>query len=195
MKKKRRRYFKIFVLSFLILICLAVVFRIDLMIERGLYPLKYEEMILTETKEFELDPYLVMAIIYAESDFQADAISRVGAVGLMQLMPSTAMECAKKLDMDGFIEEQLVEPDVNIRLGCFYIMYLQKSYGLRGNAVIAAYNAGPNKVREWLKDGRYSKDGISFTKIPYVETDEYVVKVNKAYDIYKKLYTNVIQAS
>lgn len=124
-----------------------------------------------------LSPALVYAVIKAESGFDERAKSRAGAVGLMQLLPSTA-EFVCRLNGLEFSPEKLTEGSYNVRLGCLYLDYLLNRFSAEETA-LAAYNAGEGTVWEWLRDGRYSSDGEHLMHIPYPETENYVKKVLK----------------
>ncbi len=151
------------------------------------YPLQYEDLIVQFAGEYGLDPYLVAAIIHTESGFDPDAVSRVGAIGLMQVMPDTGEWIAGKLGLEDFDSSLLHDPSLNIRMGCWYLNYLKGLFDQDITLVAAAYNAGQNRVKGWLKDDAYSKNG-SLTNIPYAETEQYVKKVTRAYEKYKELY-------
>ena len=155
---------------------------------KNTYPLHYEEEILEYSQEFGLDPYFVAAVIWTESKFQANAESSQGAIGLMQIMPDTGNWIAEKLDMGEQDEDTLVDPDVNIRLGCWYLSYLMDKFDGDLTKVMAGYNAGPNRVEQWLQDPEYSSDGTSLETIPYEETENYVKRIQTSYKIYQFLY-------
>jgi soluble lytic murein transglycosylase len=118
-----------------------------------------------------------------ESRFDPTARSRVGAVGLMQLMPDTAQEIANKL---GYAEYDLTDADTNIRFGCYYLAYLYRNTGRNWRNAVAAYNCGIGKVNAWLSDPAYSKDG-ELTAIPVDETRLYVEYVFRDAEKYKEL--------
>ena len=146
-------------------------------------PKKFSEYVTKYSAEYGVEEELAFAVIRAESNFRADAVSSAGARGLMQLMPSTAQfisECiGESLDID--------EPQDNIRMGIWYIAYLQEKFG-EAETALAAYNAGEGAVRQWLRDGRYSEDGRTLVAIPLKETANYVQRVKKFYKCYKILY-------
>lgn len=136
--------------------------------------LMYADYVKAASEEFEVDEAIIYAVIYCESDFDADATSSVGAMGLMQMMPATFEE------MQGYLNEEydteaLYEPEVSIRYGTYYLSRLYRYFD-DWEIVFAAYNAGPTRVSSWLSDERYSKDG-KLTDIPYSETANYVEKV------------------
>lgn len=122
-----------------------------------------------------LEPALVYAVIKAESGFREDAVSRAGAVGLMQLLPSTAEFICRKSGRE-FSAERLREGAYNVELGCLYLGYLLERFPAEETA-LAAYNAGEGTVEEWLRSPRYSPDGAALIEIPYPETAAYVKKV------------------
>ncbi|HWQ59117.1 MAG TPA: lytic transglycosylase domain-containing protein [Clostridia bacterium] len=155
-------------------------------LEKKTYTLAYAEQIQASAGEFGLDPYLVASVIFVESSGRVDVVSPKGAVGLMQIMPDTGEWIAGKLALEGYTEESLAVAADNIRLGCWYLRYLLDRYGNEESA-LAAYNAGPGNVDNWLTDERYAKDG-KLTDIPFEETAHYVVRVQSAYEIYTELY-------
>lgn len=173
-----------------VLILLALLFIVfvwgNYEIKRRL-PIKYEEQVLKYSAEFNVDKNLVYAIIAAESSFDKEAESRVGAKGLMQLMPDTAEWLKEKysLPVDA---TQLFDENVNIMLGTCYISYLLQRFDNDVTLVIAAYNGGEGNVKKWLKDPRYSSDGKTLENIPFEETSNYVKKVSTYYQIYEKVY-------
>lgn len=143
-----------------------------------LFPVKYEDEIAAACEEFGVDRATVYATINVESRFKKDAVSSKGAVGLMQILPATAMELAKTEDFD------LFDPQTNISLGTKYLASLiQKFDDL--NVAVAAYNAGPATVKTWLSDQECSPDGKTLTSIPYAETRDYVRRFNQSLKYYK----------
>ncbi len=165
---------------FILILIVAVAFSFLL----GKIEVKYKDEIDIIAKEYSLDRFLVYALIMAESGFEPEAESVKGASGLMQLTPDTALWCAGKVG-DENLAAEITLPEVNIRLGCFYLRYLLDRYGGEETSALAAYNAGSSNVDEWLADGTYSPDGKSLTGAPFPETDNYIKKIA----FYKKLYT------
>ncbi len=141
---------------------------------------KYDEIIKIHCKSYGVDYILVKSIIKAESNFSADATSCVGAVGLMQIMPKTAVFISEKL---GIYEYDLFDANTNILFGVVYLKYLIDKFPVISTA-IAAYNAGEGRVVDWLNDTEYSSDGKFLFNIPYKETSKYVDKVLFYYKIY-----------
>ena len=159
---------------------------------KQIYPVKYIDYINKYSEIYNVDSYLLMSVIKAESNFDTSAVSSKAATGLMQITEDTANWIAQRLCFDDFeYEKDILNPEININMGSFYIDYLNDMYGGRIECVLAAYNAGFNKVDEWLSNPDYSKDGVSLDKIPYPETERYVNKVDNNYKIYKLLYKEV----
>lgn len=139
---------------------------------RSCYRRPYREVV----ERSGLSPALVYAVMKAESGFHEDAVSRAGAVGLMQVLPSTAEFICRGNGVE-FDAERLREGEYNTQIGCLYLSYLMGRF--EEQTAIAAYNAGEGTVTEWLRDGRFSEDGKSLKEIPYPETAAYVKKVMK----------------
>lgn len=162
-------------------------------IARALYPVRYADYIEEYSEQFVLDPYLVMSIIKAESNFDSDAVSDKGAAGLMQITRPTAEWIAHKLELSDFsYEKDISDPELNICMGSYYIAYLVKMYEGDTELAIAAYNAGFNNVDNWLLKEEYSENGSTLDKIPFPETERYVNKVKNNYRIYKFLYKEAV---
>ncbi len=154
---------------------------------KKIYPIKYQEYVESYAEEFSLDKNLVYAVIKVESNFDADAVSHVGAKGLMQLMDTTAEDCNKKADFGYNIPDDLFVPKSNIRLGCYYISQLMSIYG-NMELAITAYNGGTGNVSKWLEDASLADGEGGLAKIPYEETERYVKKVFRAFKMYNRLY-------
>lgn len=144
------------------------------------YPVAYNTYIAKYAAENELDPYLVIGLIKQESNFIADARSKY-AGGLMQLTELTAEEYAKKLGLENY---NYMDPETNIRIGCFVLASLIEKYE-NVDTALAAYNAGIGNVDSWLKNPDYSSDGKTLYNIPFSETRHYVKKVNQYVEAYK----------
>lgn len=154
---------------------------------RYIYPLKYEEFVAENSKNYGLEPSMVYGVIKAESGFGKNSVSGKGAKGLMQITDSTAEFIAERLKKE---EYDIYDPETNLLFGCWYLGYLFARFGVR-DTVLAAYNAGEGNVAEWLKNPEYSYDGLHLNKIPYEETSRYVKKVNKYAGRYKKYYKTI----
>jgi soluble lytic murein transglycosylase len=156
---------------------------------RILYPFPYREQVVYAAAQNQVDPHLVMAIIYNESHFVESAASKAGALGLMQIMPETGQWIAAQLGYrEGFSEEMLLRPDVNLQMGIWYMAYLNRAFEGNLSQVVAAYNAGEGTVRQWLSQGVWSGDMADIKQIPYLETRQYVGRVINNYELYRNLY-------
>ena len=142
------------------------------------FPLVYQDHVASAVDQHpELDPFLVNAVARQESAFMTDAISSAGAMGLMQLMPATARETARGAGMP-ISEQDLLKPDVNIALGSRYLARLLQDFGGNRMVAAAAYNAGPNRVRQWLGRNNTSLPfDVWIETIPFAETRLYVQNV------------------
>jgi len=149
-------------------------------------PLEYHQEVEKYAEQFGLEPALVFAVIKTESDFDPEARSHKDAYGLMQITESTlnwAMFREGK-NADHTVED-LYDPAVNVKYGCLILSLLLEEFQDTDTA-LAAYNAGRGNALKWLKDSRYSDDGIHLKDTPYDETDGYIKKVNKYYQKYLK---------
>lgn len=155
---------------------------------RYLFPVSYRDAILSSSERHSVDPLLVCAIIKCESGWNASAVSDAGAVGLMQLMPSTSQELADYglVDAWGYDPSDLTTPETNIEYGCAYLGQLG-SLLASTDEVICAYNAGPGSVEGWLSGGGDIADVIAFP-----ETALYLKRVKDAYNSYQALYTETL---
>lgn len=155
--------------------------------ERTLYPLRYQEIVNRYAEQYDLPPSLLYAVIRTESHFQEDAVSRVGAKGLMQLMDTTYEWIQTKIPGEAEPLSRIFEPEINIRCGAKVLDVLHDLFS-EPETAIAAYNAGNGTVSKWLKDERYSADGKTLKDIPYTETAHYVERVVEAQKRYQELY-------
>jgi soluble lytic murein transglycosylase len=146
--------------------------------ERLRYPLRYEQIVVGHAENYELEPQLVAAVIYQESKFDANAVSDSGAVGLMQLLPETAQGIADRTGGTGWHERDLLDPELNVRYGSWYLRHLLDKYGDEKLA-LAAYNAGQANVDRWRDAGL----GIQFA-----ETRHYVERVQELKALYADAY-------
>lgn len=153
------------------------------------FPLGYPSDVLINAEKNALNPSLILAIIKEESTYRPDIVSSAGAIGLMQIMPATGKKLSREVDMADFKAAFLFKEDINIALGSRYLRHLVNATGGRLPLAVASYNAGPNKVSEWIE--RYGTDDLEefVEKIPYTETRNYVKKVMRSYGIYEELYT------
>jgi soluble lytic murein transglycosylase len=151
------------------------------------YPLPYRATLFARAQEYGLDPYLVAAVVRAESGFRPAVRSSQGARGLMQIMPETGEWIAGQLNLP-YADELLDDPDYNMRLGCWYLDHLQDEFGADTVLVLAAYNAGRTNVQQWLRENQWTGEHRTLDQIPFTETRLYVARVTRNYAIYRRLY-------
>ena len=155
---------------------------------RRAYPVEYYSIVEENAKKYKIDPYLVMALIKAESGFNKSAESDKDAKGLMQLTDETAFWAAEKLGITGFNSNDLFEPETNIELGCWYLNELLTEFENNSNLALASYNAGRGTVKEWVEKGILEIDDTNADDIPYNETRIFVKRVLNYLKIYHNLY-------
>jgi soluble lytic murein transglycosylase len=164
-------------------------------VARLLYPLDHLDSVLRWSEEYDLDPLFVYAVMREESWFDSGAVSWVGARGLLQIMPSTGRDLARRVGMPGFDRKDLFDPDVNIRLGTFYLRSLLNELDKEPALALSAYNAGKGNALRWRKslDGDFDVDRY-VAGITYRETYNYVQKVTRSWTIYRHLYGDLVPA-
>lgn len=153
------------------------------------YPLEYDAAINRDARLNGLDPALVAAVAWRESDFEPSARSSRGAVGLMQVLPSTAHFIASQPDPPPGNVRDLPDPEVNISFGSWYLRHLIDLHDGSVSEALAAYNGGPENLRAW-KAAALAK-GTEFRipdDIPFEETRKYVTDVLNAWAIYREAY-------
>jgi soluble lytic murein transglycosylase len=157
-------------------------------IEKKTHPDNYSEYIRKYSEEFNVPEHVIYAVIKVESDFDPNATSSAGAIGLMQMVNGTFGDVKGYLGETTTTFHDLYEPETSIRYGTCYLNYLYKMFDYNWDTALAAYNGGLGNVSKWLNDERYSDDGENLKDIPFAETKNYVRKVNDAMDTYKKIY-------
>lgn len=186
------------ILSCVLLICVVLLITSNTF-WRWMYPIEYQTVIQSAAASTQVDPLLVASVIRVESKFQKEDVSHAGAIGLMQLMPETAMWIANQAQasgkpIQGYNAGQnpasLGIPTVNIQLGGWYIHHLIDQFDGNQVAAIAAYNAGPQRVQAWLNTGQWDGQLISVDNIPVGETRHFVSRVLYNYDLYQRIYRN-----
>lgn len=185
-KTKKRKILKPLFITALAAVFLFVFYFGGISILKTLYPIRYNKFVEAYTEEYNLEKSFVYAVIKCESNFDSEAVSSVDAKGLMQIMPET-FSWLKTKTGENLEEKMLFDPETSIKYGCLLYEILIKEFGDKETAV-AAYHAGFGNVSKWLKDEKYSSDGVHLDDIPFPSTKAYVQKVIKAENIYKKLY-------
>jgi len=154
--------------------------------ERLWYPYRYQQIVRGHAGHYRLDGALLAAVIYEESRFRSDARSKSGAIGLMQLLPSTAQGIATRTGGTQFRVSDLYDPELNVRYGAWYLRHLLDLYGGDERLALAAYNAGERNVDRWVEEGK----GIA-----YPETERYVDRVEQLKGIYRRAYGSSLDPS
>ena len=181
---------QIITVAIILILCILIAFlNIPIRIQKIIYKKDYEEYVQKYAQEYNVDENLIYALIKAESNFNSKAKSSKDAIGLMQLMESTAQDVCKKTDLQissDELSEKLLEPDININIGTKYLSILIQKYG-NIEIAITAYNAGIGTVDTWIEKGIINADGSNVENIPYKETNNYVRKILRDYKIYTNL--------
>ncbi len=152
------------------------------------FPRPFRSIVESLAKRTGLDDLLVYSLIREESRFNPEAISRSKAIGLMQLLEATAREVASELKIEPFSTQMLYVPEINIKLGTFYLRKMLDRYNNDIPLALASYNAGPNRVAEILQHIHYKGFDDFVEQLPIEETKNYVKKILRSYGAYKALY-------
>lgn len=155
---------------------------------RFVYMWDYQQDIITYSQKNNIDPFLVAAIIKNESNFKHKAVSGVGAVGLMQIMPETGRWIAEQMGLENYKDSDLYITKTNIRMGCWYVGELDHEFKHNMMLLMIAYNAGRGQTRQWMQENGWTYDFNDAKAIPYPDTREYVTKVLQDRDKYYLLY-------
>ncbi len=155
---------------------------------RYLFPLPYREPLTASAKAQGIDPYLLAGLIRQESEFNPGAVSRANALGLTQLIPGTGRMMAHSQGFGPFSSGMLFQPEVSLRLGAAYLKTQISTWNGNLEQTLAAYNAGPGRVREWLTWANYREPAEFVESIPFTETREYVLAVLRNASVYRRLY-------
>jgi soluble lytic murein transglycosylase len=153
---------------------------------RAAFPLPYESSLRHEAARNQVDPMLIAGLVRQESAFESKAMSRVGAMGLMQVMPKTALKLARQLKVR-YARARLTDPGYNLQLGSRYLANLIQTFSTP-EAALAAYNAGEDRVVQWTAGQNYLETAEFVESIPFTETREYVQIVIRNSDVYRQVY-------
>jgi soluble lytic murein transglycosylase len=153
-----------------------------------LYPLRQWPAIKAETEKYGFDPWQVVALIRNESFFDADAVSPVGAIGLMQIMPDTAPRIAESLGLPAPTQAELHDPLLNIRFGVWFLAQRVERFGGDLSAALCAYNAGEGPVLKWLEQNQVDDWDEWIEIIPYYATRHYIKKILGDLREYRRIY-------
>lgn len=152
------------------------------------FPLPFRDAIWREARRRGLDPLLMAALIRQESEFDPDAVSPSGAIGLMQVMPATGRQIGRRLRMRAVTRRALHRPEVNLRVGAYYLAQLLKARGGKVEEALAAYNAGPTRIPIWKEWGDYREPAEFVETIPLQQTRDYVQIILRNLEFYRWLY-------
>ncbi len=190
MRFDRRNPPRALVIACIALIAIGVGFLGDFLItcvEKVIYPRDYATYVEAASERYGVPEELIYALVKTESDFDSGAVSHAGAVGLCQLMPETFLWLTDDILYEHLEPGMLYDPETNIRYGTAYLARLYDRYN-DWSLALAAYNAGPGRVDEWLADPAYADGEGGLTKIPFRETRQYIKKIDRTWEMYDTLY-------
>ena len=194
-QKASSRRMWLYVLLLLAVLSLACwrLWRSDAVQMRFVYMWPWQNEIVTYARRNNIDPFLVAAVIKNESEFKPGAVSPVGAVGMMQIMPETGEWIAKQMGIDGYSIDSLYNPGINIRMGCWYLSELKYEFKDNLLLMMMAYNAGRGNTRGWMAANGWDYTFGEVREIPYPESRNYVASVLHDRDEYYRLYKDKIE--
>lgn len=183
--KKNKRDIRVFVLILIMSLLIGILANLVIdAIYRLVYPENFQQLVEKYAEKHSVPKELVFAVIKVESNFEPDVVSSAGAVGLMQMLPSTYKWLTTKIG-DDYDEENLYDPEISIKYGTYYLQYLYSRFGSWEKAIIA-YNWGETNFSEFLAINGYTEG--DYDSIPVEETKNYVKKVMHHWKKYKELY-------
>lgn len=161
-----------------------------MLLQKLIYPLDYQNLVLEQTRKNEVDPLLFLALIKQESAFKSDAVSSVGARGLTQVMPETGRAIATNLDKPGYNADNLFQPALAIEFGAFYLARRLQDFGGNPYAALGAYNAGAGNVYRWVEESPPERGFDNFVEnIDFRETRGYIKIIYTSYAMYRQIYS------
>jgi soluble lytic murein transglycosylase len=153
-----------------------------------LFPLPYRTDLVRDAKDRDLDPYLLAGLIRQESEFNPQAVSRAKAYGLTQIRPATGRQFARKAGVPKFTTRVLSQPAANLKIGTSILRSMLDQQGGKLEQTLAAYNAGPERVVQWMSWNTYREPAEFVESIPFTETRDYVQAVLRNAEMYRRLY-------
>ncbi|MCL2016792.1 MAG: lytic transglycosylase domain-containing protein [Defluviitaleaceae bacterium] len=183
MTRKTAKKIKILIISFGllgVLLAAAGIFVVQLY-----FPIRHLEIIKQNAGNFE--PAFILAVIHAESSFRPYVVSHRGARGLMQVMDETGEWVANMMNFEYYNAETLFIPEDNIAIGSYFLNWLWRYFDGDKTLILSGYNAGIGNVNRWLQDERFSEDGLTLSYIPFLETRNYIQRVQQRTWIYTQL--------
>ena len=160
---------------------------------RFVYMWPYQNEIVTYARRNNIDPFLVAAVIKNESEFKPGAVSPVGAIGMMQIMPETGEWIAGQMGLSPYSLESLYNPGINIRMGCWYLSELKYEFKDNLLLMMMAYNAGRGNTHGWMNANGWDYTFGETKAIPYPESRNYVASVLHDRDEYYRLYKDKVE--
>jgi soluble lytic murein transglycosylase len=161
---------------------------------RVAFPLPFRESLERHSRQHSLDPYVVAGLIRQESEFNPRAVSVANAHGLTQVMPSTGRWLSRTNGISRFHSSMLFQPEINLKLGTYYLGQLLNSLQGKWEQALASYNGGKSRVLRWMEWGNYREPAEFIETIPLRETRDYVQIVMRNAEVYRKLYANTVAA-
>jgi len=149
------------------------------------FPIRHLDVIEASAGHFE--PAFILAVIHAESSFRPHVVSHRDAMGLMQVTEATGEWIAQMMGIDDYDMNMLFDPEINIKIGSYFLNWLWYYYDGDKTLILSGYNAGIGNVNRWLQDERFSEDGETLSYIPFLETRNYVQRVRQRQQIYEWL--------
>lgn len=183
---KRRLFYIVLSLFFLILILTLAPAML-----RAMFPIPYFEVVKEYANKNNLKITMVYSVIKAESSFRPSVVSNKGAIGLMQITEKTGQWIATQLDVKDYSTDSLSDPAINVQFGCWYMAYLQERFNDNNELALAAYNAGEGTIKKWVEAGEVVWKGTEIESLPFLETEKYLLRVNRIYFVYKTLYPDL----
>ena len=180
-------------LRFVVFVCLGLIVLVALphkTVLRIFWPIHYRGILSLEAEAHHLDPLVLAAVVKVESSYNPNATSNKGAMGLMQIMPDTGTWIAQQMAIPNWQKEQLYNPELNIRMGAWYLSYLLLMFEGELTRALAAYNCGASNVRRWVNNGTWDGSLNNYQQIPFPETRNYVFNVMRTYHWYQWLYSS-----
>ena len=168
------------VLKYLVFLIITGI--ILLLAKTSVGPIKCIPIVYKSAQKYNMDPALIMSVIEIESKFNPKAVSSAGAIGLMQIMPKTAKAVSRELKIKKYNKDSLYNPEINIRIGTYYLKKLLQEFGNDIDLTLAAYNAGMGNIRKWQEQKK---------EIPFEETRTFVKRVKSArvkYKLFSKFF-------
>ena len=156
-----------------VIVVIGAVFFLPKILGDVLYPIKYETEINAAAAEFNLEPALLFALVKSESNFRPTIHSHAGAIGLAQLLPSTAAGVARQLGISNFQTSDLYDPALNARLGAAYLRSLLDKYDQREDLALMGYNGGPGAVNRYLSSGTLPRETNRYYQVVLDRRDKY----------------------